>query len=128
MLQKQIEKEKKKNAAAETRKKGTVHANKGEFIDRKKQRFDISATSMLQDGDFDFGAADAVDPHPKFSENYLTLQKKDEFLLTMNDQMIMEDPDDSEEGENNVIMMVHRANTHQKTHFKGLSSAGGMDS
>ena len=42
--------------------------------------------------------------------------------------MIMEDPDDSEEGENNVIMMVHRANTHQKTHFKGLSSAGGMDS
>ena len=42
MLQKQMQKKKEEDAAREKRKKGSTIANAGEFLDRKKQRFDIT--------------------------------------------------------------------------------------
>ena len=81
---------------------------------------------MAMEGDFEI-KAEVVDPHPKFSAAFQAIQKKDEFLLTMNDAMIVEDLDDSDD-ELNITEMIHRAHTLTKSHFKGLSSVGGLDS
>ena len=43
----------KKERAGEKAGKGTAHANAGEFLDRKKQKFDMSQSSMRVDGDFE---------------------------------------------------------------------------
>lgn len=40
MLKKQMAKEAEKKEV--TRKKGTIHGNKGEYLDRKKQRFELT--------------------------------------------------------------------------------------
>ena len=46
MLAKQMKKKQEEEAAREKRKKGSTIVNAGEFLDRKKQRFDITQSSM----------------------------------------------------------------------------------
>ena len=53
---KRLAKEKAKQKAADEAKKGakgTIHANAGDYLDRKKQKFDMSQSSMQVDGDFE---------------------------------------------------------------------------
>lgn len=63
MLKKQMEKERAKEKAAQ-RTKGTVHVNKGEFLDRNKQKFELTQSSMMADGDFEEPKEEAVDDNP----------------------------------------------------------------
>ena len=69
-LKKQIEKDQKKAAEKGNKKKGTILANKGEFLDRKKQKFDFSSSSMAMEGDFEFGQDHEEDKMPKFNKVY----------------------------------------------------------
>ena len=73
-------------------------ANQGEFLDRKKQRFDLS-DSILPEGDFE--AIVEKDDNPEYSKSYnMLIKRKDQFLLTLNDDMIGSDDESSDEGDN----------------------------
>ena len=78
---------------------------------------------MAMSGDFEFGFDQEEDKMPRFNKTYDYLLKKDEFLLTKNDLLIEESETD---GEGELKEKVFAANVSQKTHFKGLSSAGGL--
>ncbi len=82
---------------------------------------------MAMEGDFAINNDADVDPHPKFSETYQALIRKECFFLTMNEALCAEDMEDSED-ELNITEMIHRAHTLTKSHFKGLGSATGADS
>jgi len=70
------------------RKNATVHGNKGEFLDRKKQRFEMTQSSLMNDGDFDEKLEDDVDENPELNRAIEALSRKDLFFLTMSDKYI----------------------------------------
>ena len=88
------EKAKQKGATKDPR----LVLNQGEFLDRKKQRFDLS-DSILPEGDFE--AIVEKDDNPEYSKSYnMLIKRKDQFLLTLNDDMIGSDDESSDEGDN----------------------------
>ena len=52
------------------RKKGTVHGNRNEFLDRDAQKFDLTQSSMMADGDFEDKIEDEVEKDPVFDRTY----------------------------------------------------------
>ena len=96
MLQKQVEKEKAKKE--KMRLKGVVHGNKGEFLDRKKQRFELTGSSVMNEADFD-DAKEKIDENPIFTKQYDILRRNDDFFLTMNVNLINDkhEPDSEDE-------------------------------
>lgn len=105
-----------------------MHQNKGEYLDRKKQRFDITQSSMAVDGDF-AEEEEKDSENPKYEEAFEQLVRKDEFFLTMKEKYIEDDGDDDSDPEQmHIEEMIHRANTQTKTLFKGVASSAGITS
>ena len=116
MLKKQLEKEKAKAQAKEDERanKKNIQGNQGEILDRKKQKFDITQSTMAADGDFiEIREADIL--NPKFEQVYNMLSKRGEyFLLTMNESMLETanaESESEEESQQVLHEMVHKANT-----------------
>lgn len=91
MLKKQLEKEaiKQKAKTAALNKVGALTQNQGEFLDRAKQKFDVTKAIKNLDSDA-FGEKRAeVDKNPKYTAAITMLcKRKDQFFLTMNESMI----------------------------------------
>ena len=84
MLAKQIKKKQDEEAAREKRKKGSTFLNQGEFLDRKKQRFDITQSSMAIEGDFVLEEED-VDENKEFNMAVDGLKRSSDLFLSMNE-------------------------------------------
>lgn len=98
MLKKQNLKQKEKAKQKGANSAHKLVLNQGEFLDRKKQRFDLS-DSILPEGDFE--AIVDKDRNPEYTRAYkMLIKRKDDFLLTMNDDMIESD-DESSDGRDN---------------------------
>ena len=116
MLRKQIEKDAKVKETV--RKKGTIHGNKGEYLDRKKQRFELTQSSMMGEADFE-EEDDALD-NPEFTRAYEALRRKEHFFLSMNEKFFEgNDQSDSEDENQKFNDMLKRANNETKTLYKG---------
>ena len=117
MLKKQMAKEAEKKEI--TRKKGTIHGNKGEYLDRKKQRFELTQSSMMGDADFD--EPDDDEDNPKFTSAIEDLRRKsDHFFLTMNEKFYQNnDQSESDDADGKFNDMMKRANNETQTLFKG---------
>lgn len=88
LIQKQLEKEKAKKAKMEKRTKGGTFGNDGDTLDRKtKRRFEITASSMMNEGDFEV-KQDAPDPNPEFTAAYDNLRRNPYFLLTYDENLL----------------------------------------
>lgn len=90
-------------------------ANDGEFIDRAKQKFNMTQSDMNEDGDFE-DIID-IDENPRYSESLNMLQQRRDMLLTLNDEFF-EETDDSEESDE-VEEMIHRSTTASKMLYQG---------
>ncbi len=122
MLKKQIEKE--QAAKAAVRKKGTVHGNRNEFLDRDAQKFDLTQSSMMADGDFEDKIEDEVEKDPVFDRTYEQLRRREENFLTHNENLIHgNDVSDSEDEATIMQEMLNRANNETQTLFKGVNSS-----
>ena len=117
MLKKQMAKEAEKKEI--TRKKGTIHGNKGEYLDRKKQRFELTQSSMMGDADFD--EPDDDEDNPKFTSAIEDLRRKsDHFFLTMNEKFYQNnDQSESDDADGKFNDMMKRANNETQTLFQG---------
>ena len=114
-LQKAIKK--KQEEAAKKGAKGTVHANAGEFLDRKKQKFDMSQSSMQVDGDFEM-EAEEENVNVSFNAAYETLRKKDDFFFTYNENFIEDEEETDSENEVTKIQdMRFKAETISKSMY-----------
>jgi len=61
-LKKQMAKMEAAGGGAKMGRKKAVHSNKGEFLDRKKQRFEMSMSNSMSDGDFEDKKVDVLNP------------------------------------------------------------------
>ena len=78
MLKKQMDKDAAKQKAkdeARAGKRGIAIGNAGEMLDRKKQRFDLTQSSMDVDGDFE-DIKKVEDQDPRFTSAYKLLLNK----------------------------------------------------
>ena len=126
MLKKQMEKDlAKAKAKEEARSKNKTTGNQGEFLDRGKQKFNMTA-AVLQ-GDDDFKEIDEKkDKNPAFTKAFKALSKRDkDCFLTMNEAFIYQpgDSDSGDEEQSAIHEMIHRANTETKTLFRGVASS-----
>ena len=130
MLKKQLEKEKAAKENREARKKGSTFGNKGEYLDRKKKHFEITASSMQIEGDFDIIKDDDDNDAPEYQKAYDALRKNEYFLLTYDDDLTkdMDNQESTDEEEDEIHAMLHRANTETLTLFKGAASSSGLKS
>ena len=107
MLNKQNLKQKLKAQDKAANKTNKLVLNQGEFLDRKKQRFDLS-DSILPEGEGDFGPHKEEDMNPRYTLSYKMLsQRKNHFLLTMDDGMIGSDDDSSDGKDNEQLNQIH---------------------
>ena len=107
MLNKQNLKQKQKAQDKAANKTTKLVLNQGEYLDRKKQRFDLS-DSILPEGEGDFGPLKEEDMNPRYTQSYKMLSKrKNLFLLTMDDGMIGSDDDSSDGKENEQLNQIH---------------------
>ena len=114
-LAKQMAKNK-KHDVEEKQGKGSIHANAGEFLDRRKQKFDMSQSSMQVDGDFEI-EDDEEEVNKKFNQAYEHLRKKDDhFFLSYNENYIEnEEETDSENEATKIQDMRYKAETQSKS-------------
>ena len=79
--------------------KAGIRDNHGEFLDRKKQKFDFAASSVNpEEGDLFGEVKGKQDRNPKYTRAYQTLSRRsNSFMLTMNENMIEEDSDTEDE-------------------------------
>lgn len=118
---KRLAKEKaKQKAEDEARKmgKGKIHANAGDYLDRKKQKFDMSQSSMQVDGDFEL-EDDEEEVNQKFNAVYEELCRKDDlFFLTKNDAFIEDQEETDSDNEVTKIQdMRFKAETMSKSMY-----------
>lgn len=126
-LKKQLAKERKKELAAQ-RTKGSTNYNKTEFLDRNKQRFELTQASMINDGDFE-EEGDAVDDNPCFTKALEQLQGKGCFFLTQNDKLIKDNDESGSEDEAAKFKeLIKIANTQTGTLFVGATNLSQQDS
>ena len=79
------EKAKMKELDEKLKLKGKVHANAGDYLDRRKQKFDMSQSSMQAGGDFEI-EDDEEEVNQEFNRVYEELKKKDTvYFLTSNE-------------------------------------------
>ena len=72
--------------------------NEGEYLDRDKQKFNLSQSSMDLAGDFEENKEQIVDLNPQYNKTLLSLQKENEqYMLTLNEDYIEGTDDESEE-------------------------------
>jgi hypothetical protein len=121
MLKKQIAKELAKKDAV--RLKGTIHKNQGEYMDRDAQKFDITQSSMMADGDFEDNKEVVEDKDPEFNRAIEQLRRREENFLTSNESLILgNDYSDSEDEATVIQEMLCRSNYQTKTLFRGVES------
>lgn len=122
MLKKQMEKQALKDkakAAAIASKAGTNIINQAEFLDRAKQRFDVSKAIANLDSETFAAVKEKEDKNPKLTEAFSMLRRrKDKFMLTMNDDYIdkVESETESEdEVKANIHEMMYKSNVRTKS-------------
>ena len=127
MLKKQLEKEQKRAEERQIRTKKTGQSNQGEFLNREKQTFDITSSTLAVDEMFIESSEETS--NRKFQDAYDDLIKREHFFLTEDDTLLEEDDEeDSEDEQLQIHEMIHRANTETKTLFHGVESSVGNNS
>ena len=96
-------------------------SNQGEFLDRKKQRFDM--TDSMEHGDFEAIQAE-TDLNPCFTQAFKILnQRRNHFLLTMDEGMIEKiegsSSDEEDEQQSEVHELIHKSQSMSNVLYQG---------
>ena len=101
----------------------------GEYLDRDAQKFDITQSSMMADGDFEDNKEVVEDKDPEFNRAIEQLRRREENFLTSNENLIVgNDYSDSEDEATVIQEMLNRANYETKTLFRGAASSTNQNS
>jgi len=122
LLRKQLAKDKKKKTKQLT--KGALNANQGEYLkENGKRQFDLTASSMAMAGDFEDMNDEAIEENPEYLRTFDLLVKSDYFLLTQDEALIGDEESETDDEQDKIQEMLHRANTETMTLFKGVAGS-----
>ena len=106
IMRKQLDAQKAKDAAKGVKRGMKKFANVGDFIDKRKQHFDLTEESLV--GNDQLENYENIDENPQFNETLRKIQESGHHLLTYEDHMLLNnDQSDSDDEFNHLNEMLY---------------------